>query len=387
MLALTIANLGQRLDYWQAAHERLGKPFGPVLSYEDVLESDQQLVDAIQAIQQTAAEQGLKPYVRLESPGEDMATNNALIALGATERPDIAADVVQTTRPEFGAIYYPAQWYAGFVSMMSQLSQTLDATGIAVMNHPDDLCVLFDKVRTSINIAPKVAVPDMLAPVEAGSYVSLVDAMQARSWHQVFIKLSCGSSASGVMALRRASNGNVVAYTTMRLQDKGDGSMGLQGGEPPRIFNSLKIQRYTDELDIEFLVNYLFSQGAQVQRWLPKSQFEGQNYDFRVLTIGGQAQHCVVRLSKTPLTNLHLGNERADFEALGLAPDTMQRVLAAAEDAAACFPKSHYLGIDVMLTGRQQQAVVIECNGFGDLLPTARYDGHTTHEQELMCWQ
>jgi hypothetical protein len=45
---------------------------------------------------------------------------------------------------------------------------------------------------------------------------------------------------------------------------------------------------------------------------MPKAGIDGRTFDLRVLVIAGRARHAVARLSRGPMTNLHLLNERGD---------------------------------------------------------------------------
>ena len=98
------------------------------------------------------------------------------------------------------------------------------------------------------------------------------------------------------------------------------------------------------------------------------------------LVIAGEARHWVVRQSRHPMTNLHLGNQRGDGFALGelLGPEKLAAALALAEKAAACFPDSLYAGVDVLLDARHQ-AFVGEINAFGDLLPRLTHRGESAY--------
>lgn len=387
MLALTIANEGQRLSLWQQAQTAVGHERGLVMNYLDAAQPEK-LAEALSQLKTLAKQSNQQAYVRLESPGEDFNSIKMMIALGEETGHIAAKDAFQLT-PELGRIVYPKQWYDGFVMLMKQCQVHFAAADVPVMNAPEDLIALFDKRITNRHLQGLTQLPDVLE--QPTSFNELLDTMEQRRWAQVFVKLASGSSASGVIALRCARGhgrtDRVVAYTTMQLQDRGDDSFGVAGGEPPSIYNSLRIQRYDDIGDIEFLVDYLFAQGAQVQQWLPKAQHESQNYDMRVLVVGGEAAHSVVRLSRSPMTNLHLGNQRTDIEQLGLQPSELAAIYQEAENAARCFAGCHYLGVDVMLVGQHKRATVIECNGFGDLLPTTRFKNQTTHELELQMWQ
>ena len=54
-----------------------------------------------------------------------------------------------------------------------------------------------------------------------------------------------------------------------------------------------------------------------------------------------------------------------------------------AEQAAACFPESLYMGIDILLTADLRKTVVLEINAFGDLLPNLIDEGETCYEAQI----
>jgi hypothetical protein len=90
----------------------------------------------------------------------------------------------------------------------------------------------------------------------------------------------------------------------------------------------------------------------------------------------------VVRTSPTPITNLHLGraNRRGDparVRAL-LGEERHAAALAVCERAAACFPDSLYVGVDLLVATDRTRFFIAELNPFGDLLHRS-----DTHDAEL----
>lgn len=106
---------------------------------------------------------------------------------------------------------------------------------------------------------------------------------------------------------------------------------------------------------------------------LPKASQHKRVADLRVVVIGGRATHAVVRTSRSPMTNLHLGGVRGDLataraaaEAAGVA---WSEVLGTAERAAACFPGTLCVGVDLLPGIGWRRFAVGEVNAFGDPLP------------------
>jgi hypothetical protein len=51
-----------------------------------------------------------------------------------------------------------------------------------------------------------------------------------------------------------------------------------------------------------------------VEEWVPKAGIADHTFDLRIVTIAGQPRHTVLRLSKAPMTNLHLGAHRGALQ-------------------------------------------------------------------------
>jgi hypothetical protein len=135
------------------------------------------------------------------------------------------------------------------------------------------------------------------------------------------------------------------------------------------------------------LLDSLCREGVQVEEWVPKAAFEGQTFDLRVLVIGGAVRHIVPRLSRHPMTNLHLLNCRGDPERLRaqIPAADWAAALETCRRAAALFPGCLHVGIDLLFTPSFRRHAVLEANAFGDLLPGLLCDGLDTYEAELVA--
>jgi hypothetical protein len=92
-----------------------------------------------------------------------------------------------------------------------------------------------------------------------------------------------------------------------------------------------------------------------------------------------------VRLSRSPITNLHLLNDRA-------APEELRRRMGEAawlaamgtcERATECFPTSLHGGVDLLIGTDFRRHALLEVNAFGDLLPGVTWEGKGTYEAEI----
>jgi hypothetical protein len=361
----------RRTAFFQQALGRLGLPPAVVLAYEGLLAGRIDLASSLPA----------GALLRLDSPGENFAVEKALLAAGAAPAeaegsPFLPAEVIAGLPFDRGRILHPRQWYLGFCSVLRAWQrQALAVPGVRPLNEAEDVAVLFDKrLCHAACRAGGVRVPEALTPPRA--YDELIGALEQAGWHRAFVKLAHGSSASGVVAFARAG---------ARRQAITSAELVRQGGEV-RLYNSLRLSRYTDERDIRDLFDALCAEGVQVDRWLPKASLApGTVLDLRVVVIAGEARHFVVRQGPGPMTNLHLGNARGDGEALlaRLGPEGWQEVRSTCARAANLFPGSLCVGVDVALSPDFRAHAVLEVNAFGDLLPGVLWEGMDTYAAQV----
>ncbi|MEU8790773.1 STM4014 family protein [Streptomyces sp. NPDC048643] len=316
----------RRVDLFAAAAEEAGCGTPRVVEWLDVLrDGGHDFAD--------------DEMVRLDSPGENAEVDRLL---RGTDEP---------TRVEGSA-----RWYAGFLDGVRSLR------GGRRLDDPADLAVLFDKrlcharLDTAGVPVPPSPTSGVRRPVESWSDVRIL--MEEAGLRRAFVKLAHGSSASGVLAVETSATGRVRATTSVeRTADGG-------------LHNSLRIRRYTDEAEIAAIVDTLAPDGLHIERWLPKASLGDRSADLRVVVVAGRATHAVVRTSRSPLTNLHLGGARGDLAAVrALAGDRWAQALDISERAAACFPDTLCVGVDLLPAIGWRRFTVGEVNAFGDLLP------------------
>jgi hypothetical protein len=360
---------GRRVALFQAALARRGLPPATVLSWADLLAGRDSL------------ERVVRPgdVMRIESPGQNFEVEKAFLALGADipeEGPTRVgrAEAVRLTFDK-GRILFPRQGYLGFREMVRRLErQRAACPDHVLMNQPGDIEIMFDKCRCQELFARHgLPVPRGLGQVR--SYEELRERMKETGRRRVFVKLAHGSSASGVVAYETAGPRG-QAFTTVEM-------VRHHGG--PHLYNSRRVRRYQDPRDIATLIDALCRERVQVEEWVPKAGLKGQTFDLRVVVIAGQARHVVVRLSRSPMTNLHLKNQRGDLTAL-LARMSAEAWAAArhtCERAAAVFPGSLYAGVDLLIAADYRRHAVPEINAFGDLLPGTSCAGLDTYAAEV----
>ncbi|MFH8474009.1 STM4014 family protein [Streptomyces sp. NPDC018000] len=287
--------------------------------------------------------------VRMDSPGEDAEVERLLRAVGDPAR-------VEGT----------ALWYARFTSAVRAVARAAAASGAVLLDDPGDVAVLFDKrLCHAVLDGAKVPVPasptsGAAAPV-VRDWADVRDRMAAHGMPRAFVKPAHGSSASGILAVETAGSGRVRATTSVERDTVG------------RLFNSLRVRRCTTEREVATIVDALAPDGLHIERWLPKATQHGRAADLRVVVVAGRATHAVVRTSHSPMTNLHLGGERGSLDAVRAAVEaagsSWAEALAVCERAAACFPDTLCVGVDLLPATGWRRFAVGEVNAFGDLLP------------------
>lgn len=320
----------RRVSLFADAVRAVGLPAPRTVAWADVLRGG-------------GADFGPEEIVRVDSPGENADVDRLLRGDG------------EPTRVEGSA-----RWYAGLTASLGELR------GGRRLDDPGDLAVLFDKRRCHA-VLDAAGVPVPASPTSGPS------AARVRGWDDVralmrehgmprlFVKPAHGSSASGVLAVESGGGGRIRATTS--VERAADGVL----------HNSLKVRRYEREQDIAAIVDALAPDGLHLERWLPKASQQGRATDLRVVVVDGRATHAVVRTSRTPLTNLHLGGRRGDLDlarrAVEAAGARWADLLGVCERAAACFPRTLCVGVDLLPAVGWRRAAVGEVNAFGDLLP------------------
>lgn len=287
--------------------------------------------------------------VRIDSPGEDAGIDQLL------------RGVDDPTRVEGSA-----RWYAAFTAAVRDVARAARAAGAVLLDDPDDIAVLFDK-RLCHAVLSGAGVPVPKSPTSGAGAPAVRGWSDARAlmrehgMKRAFVKLAHGSSASGVVAVETAGDGRVRATTSVERDAAG------------RLFNSLRVRRCTTEAEIAAVVDALAPDGLHIERWLPKASQHGRAADLRVVVMAGRATHAVVRTSRSPMTNLHLGGERGDLDAVRAAVKaaggSWADALAMCEQAAGCFPGTLCVGVDLLPATGWRRFAVCEVNAFGDLLP------------------
>jgi hypothetical protein len=373
---VVIGNPGsRRVELFQAALAELRLPPAQIVSYLDLLSGKETLSRSIRE----------GTVVRIESPGKDFDVERALIAKGAdvaddNERFDrISRLDAESLNFERGRILYPRQWYLGYCATLRLIERQLaECPPYQLMNSPSEIALMFDKAACHQSLDSRgVPAARSLGPIN--SFDCLDQRMRERNCRRVFVKLAHGSSASGVVAYR--TDGHRHQATTTVEMARHEGELHL--------YNSRRIRVYNDWREIAELIDALCRHHVHAEEWLPKMGVDNRTFDLRVVVIAGSVCHTVARLSQTPITNLHLLNDRGDPDAVRkvIGQGAWDAAMLDCERAMECFPESLYAGIDLLFTPDFRRWAVIEVNAFGDLLPGVFWRGLETYAAELLAME
>ena len=350
---------GKRVRLMQMARQELGLPPATLVEWRDWL-AQPELLDAALS----------RPCVlKIESPGDDPALHYRLVQEGC----QVLGSGVPPA-PDHGEVSVSPAWFSGFSAAMQRIAALLAGLPhVRVLNAPHELLLMTDKLRCQQHLeGHQVRTPRLLGPID--SYEHLRALLDEQALDQVYVKTRFGSSASGVIAYRRNGRGAEQATTSAHLVHTQYGA---------RLYNVKRLRRYDRQSDIVQLVDLLAGQQAYAEVWLPKPRCGNGHYDVRVLTLGGTPAHRVARVGTRMMTNLHLDNRRADVDALLNVPDQVA-LARVARQAAAAFPASHVIGLDIVV--RRGSASVLEANAFGDLLPGLLCEGIDSYAGQLQAF-
>lgn len=296
--------------------------------------------------------------VRIESPGRDFEVTKLLLQ-----------DNSLIYRK--GLILEPNKLYQSFCRILLGLQQSFDARPHLIpLCRPMDVIEMFDKNATLDRLrSVDIPCPDsLIAPSTAGQ---LLTELQSKPWPTSYVKLSTGSSASGI-AVVRANQQPITALTSVATVNE-------------EFFNTRQVHR-TEGDTLLSILQFILEQGSTVQQGIPMAQIDGQHFDMRVIVIHGQIEFTLFRLSPHPMTNLHLGGRRGEWETCRQAIptrawlDAMDHCLEVAE----LYPNASILGIDLVFERGFLHHYILEVNAFGDFFPGwTNEKGKTVHRVEI----
>jgi glutathione synthase/RimK-type ligase-like ATP-grasp enzyme len=340
----------RRTQLLEAAARAIGLRVS-VIDWTDVLQEDAPLGDG-------------HLWCKIDPPSDDPQTVDGFIQEGFRLS---QADSPAPRPLRHGELAYMHWWYAGFMAALARLESRLQ--GLRWFTPMKQIALMCDKLACQRHLANNdIDVPTLLGEVSSW------DAFEAQyppaEAPAVFIKSRYGSSAAGVVALRRHRDGRIRGYSSARLAADG------------ALYSHLKISMYSQREDIKGLIDALAVQGAYAERWMAKPRAPvapDANYDLRVVAFCGRPRQRIARISRSPMTNLHLGNRRSPphwLEARQI--DALEKTVSR---AAASLSPSLSIGFDIVL--QSSRACVLEANAFGDLLPGMQFEGAGTFDDQV----
>ena len=264
---------------------------------------------------------------------------------------------------------------------LDRLARMADTYKIEYFNHPSAIAELLNK-RVCKKKLCQAGIPVTESLEEEGeeppgqmSFEMLLEKMEKQGIHQVFLKPVSGSGAAGVSAFRwQPRFGKMVLYTCS-LEQAGTG-----------LVNTKRLRRFSKPEEIIPLLNRILSLGCIVERWYAKEEYQGYSYDLRAVVQEGDIDFLLARLSKGPITNLHLNNRPLEAGMLGLPASVLESVEEMCRKSMKCFAGLRSAGIDILLERGSLKPRIIEMNAQGDLIYQDIYHQNRiySHQAEMM---
>ena len=362
---------GPRLEAFQAALRKLGHRQAEYVGYHDFLARPDVL------------ERALSPatWLRFESPDRDPKALEALYRAGATEArmagyPVFAGTALSEGLTTRGWIGSPAQLYFGLRRTLRRAAQIGEIAGARLSAGPADLALAYDKTECSRHLGRcAIPVPAALDPVS--SFDQLIARMREQKRPRVFVKLRHGSAAAGMVALALGPGGRMSAFTTAELG---------RDGAP---FATRRLGRLDSAAAIGAIVDALAPRGLHVEAWVPKAGIDNLVCDLRLVVVQGAPVFPVLRMSRHPMTNLHLGGHRKSAELIRtrMPRKAWDGVIETAHAVARALPSCFMLGVDLAVLAGFGRHAVLEVNAFGDHVKGVRLGGHTPQELQILRFQ
>lgn len=249
---------------------------------------------------------------------------------------------------------------------LRELALMAEKQDIEFFNHPDAIAALLDKRGCKARLKRAgVPVTEILEGEREGESIGnvelLLERMESQRMHQVFIKPVYGSGAAGIGAFRwQPGFGQMILYTCALERQRGEA--------PPEMVNTKRLRRFTERKEVCRLLEGLLGLDCVVERWYAKAEHQGFSYDLRAVVQGGRMDFCLGRLSKGPVTNLHLNNHPLKLSELRLPAAVTDKVEEVCGKAMGCQEGLYSGGIDILLEKGSLRPRVIEMNAQGDLI-------------------
>jgi hypothetical protein len=310
---------------------------------------------------------------RLDSTAQSFSLQKLLLRLGASTAEEekcsfLPVNEIDQFRERFGEFIYPSQYYYGLNKLMQIINEQVKCRE-RWLTKPDIAGLLFDKAKV-VEICEAEGIPAPMRLFECYSLSDIQGWMNTQNLREVYVKHRFGSSACGIALLRTVGT-EIFAIT----------SVANHNG---RRWNSLRPRSLRGEQSVGELVNYLINEGAQIEVGIPKRRIDGMGFDCRFIVINNRIDFIIVRKSRAPFTNLHMGGVRDTFQALKtcVSASLLQEASDACLKLAQLFDQ-FVLGVDIVFSKKSDTFYVLEVNSFGAFFPNLRREGRTVLDWEL----
>jgi glutathione synthase/RimK-type ligase-like ATP-grasp enzyme len=198
----------------------------------------------------------------------------------------------------------------------------------------------------------------------------LLDELRQRNWSKVYVKLAYGSCASGIVVLEPLAESPRGITTVKEINQQ--------------FYNTFDARWVLGE-ELTSILNFILTERATVQRAVPKTKLADRNFDLRVVVLGGKVIAIVCRVSRFPMTNLHLGGQRGKIDECRrlIGQRHWLDALDHCVDAASLF-ELPCVGVDVAFDRYSGKPYILELNSFGDFFPNWQdKSGKSIHTLEI----
>ncbi|RXM56858.1 hypothetical protein DP144_08155 [Clostridium tetani] len=296
--------------------------------------------------------------IKIEPPEKDLYLYKSFLKVGL-KKGIVSSKEIDNIDFEKCPIIAPAQWYCGIKEMFYGIEDIVNANkgkNIFMTTNIKETLIMMDKKLTYDFLEENIK--DFYLPKRLKNYKDYDEFREdtANKYLKCFIKLRYGSGSEGVIAYSNNPRLNEeIIYTSLNYSK-----------EEKIFFSTYKVNCIKDKDIIKKMIDWVLENDAHIEMWIPKSKYKGQAYDTRVIVVNNKVEYLLSRLSKTPITNLHLRNNRLESERF-IEPKNIEIIKKASESVMKAFNNSFISGIDVVMsTGNKPY--IIDVNPFGDLL-------------------
>ncbi len=258
-----------------------------------------------------------------------------------------------------------------YYQKLEQISRWSEEKSACFLNTPTAIGIALNKQECKERLQAAGIDATPLLDHGGSNFEDLTEWLRAKRIFQVFIKPNFGSGAAGLMALKlHPQRRSYMAQTAMLERD----------GE---YFNTKKIRLLVDAGAIQKMADFLLSEGAIVERWIPKAAQGGITYDLRAVYQFGRLDFLLPRGTRSgAMTNLHLNNLPLSLEDLALSTEELEKITVLCGRAAALFDGLSSVGFDILLT-KSGKPMIIEMNAQGDLLYQDIYSENQIYRRQV----